>query len=70
MRRWTPSARAGRPDRRTRYDVLAHLDMADGRLGLTELATAILLSLPGELPFLAGDRVSDGVRGPRAPPTG
>jgi DNA-binding MarR family transcriptional regulator len=30
-----------------RYDVLAHLDMAGGRLGLTELATAILLSQSG-----------------------
>ena len=30
-----------------RYDVLAHLDMAGGRLGLTELAAAILLSQSG-----------------------
>jgi DNA-binding MarR family transcriptional regulator len=30
-----------------RYDVLTHLDMADGRLGLTELAAAILLSQSG-----------------------
>jgi len=31
----------------TRYDVLTHLDMAGGRLGLTELAGAILLSQSG-----------------------
>lgn len=30
-----------------RYDVLVHLDMAGGRLGLTELAAAILLSQSG-----------------------
>ena len=30
-----------------RYDVLAHLDMAGGRLGLSELAAAILLSPSG-----------------------
>ena len=30
-----------------RYDVLAHLDMAGGRLGLTELAASILLSQSG-----------------------
>jgi DNA-binding MarR family transcriptional regulator len=30
-----------------RYDVLAHLEMAGGRLGLTELAAAILLSQSG-----------------------
>ena len=30
-----------------RYDVLAHLDMADGRLGLTDLASSILLSQSG-----------------------
>ncbi len=30
-----------------RYDVLAHLDLAGGRLGLTELAAAILLSQSG-----------------------
>jgi len=30
-----------------RYDVLAQLDMAGGRLGLTELAAAILLSQSG-----------------------
>jgi len=30
-----------------RYDVLTHLDMAGGRLGLSELASAILLSPSG-----------------------
>jgi MarR family transcriptional regulator, 2-MHQ and catechol-resistance regulon repressor len=30
-----------------RYDVLAHLDMASGRLGLSDLATAIALSPSG-----------------------
>jgi DNA-binding MarR family transcriptional regulator len=30
-----------------RYDVLAHLDMADGQLGLTDLASSILLSQSG-----------------------
>jgi DNA-binding MarR family transcriptional regulator len=30
-----------------RYDVLAHLDLAGGRLGLTDLAAAILLSASG-----------------------
>jgi len=30
-----------------RYDVLAHLDMSGGRLGLTELASSILLSQSG-----------------------
>jgi len=30
-----------------RYDVLVHLDMAGGRLGLTDLAAAILLSPSG-----------------------
>jgi DNA-binding MarR family transcriptional regulator len=30
-----------------RYDVLAHLDMAGGRLGLTELASSIVLSPSG-----------------------
>ena len=30
-----------------RYDVLAHLDLADGRLGLTELAARIWLSPSG-----------------------
>ena len=30
-----------------RYDVLAHLDMAGGRLGLTDLACSILLSQSG-----------------------
>jgi DNA-binding MarR family transcriptional regulator len=30
-----------------RYDVLAHLDMAGGRAGLTELASSILLSQSG-----------------------
>jgi DNA-binding MarR family transcriptional regulator len=30
-----------------RYDVLAHLDMAGGRLGLSELASAIALSPSG-----------------------
>lgn len=30
-----------------RYDVPAHLDMAGGRLGLSELASAILLSPSG-----------------------
>ena len=30
-----------------RYDVLAHLDMAGGRLGLSELAASILLSQSG-----------------------
>jgi DNA-binding MarR family transcriptional regulator len=30
-----------------RYDVLAHLDMAGGRLGLSELAAAIMLSPSG-----------------------
>lgn len=30
-----------------RYDVLTHLDMADGRLGLTGLASSILLSQSG-----------------------
>src|SRR6516164_10710875 len=30
-----------------RYDVLAHLDMAGGRLGLTDLASSILLSQSG-----------------------
>jgi DNA-binding MarR family transcriptional regulator len=31
----------------TRYDVLTHLDQAGGRLGLTELGTAIVLSPSG-----------------------
>jgi DNA-binding MarR family transcriptional regulator len=31
----------------TRFDVLTHLDMAGGRLGLTDLAGAILLSQSG-----------------------
>jgi DNA-binding MarR family transcriptional regulator len=30
-----------------RYDVLAHLDMSGGRLGLTDLASSILLSQSG-----------------------
>jgi DNA-binding MarR family transcriptional regulator len=46
----------------TRYDVLAHLDLAGGRLGLTELATAILLSQSGLSKLLDRMEADDLVR--------
>ena len=45
-----------------RYDVLAHLDLAGGRLGLSELATAILLSQSGLSKLLDRMEAADLVR--------
>jgi DNA-binding MarR family transcriptional regulator len=45
-----------------RYDVLAHLDMAGGRLRLTELAAAILLSQSGLSKLLDRMEAADLVR--------
>ncbi len=45
-----------------RYDVLAHLDMAGGRLGLTDLASSILLSQSGLSKLLDRMEAADLVR--------
>jgi DNA-binding MarR family transcriptional regulator len=45
-----------------RYDVLAHLDMAGGRLGLSELAAAIVLSQSGLSKLLDRMEAADLVR--------
>ena len=45
-----------------RYDVLAHLDMSGGRLGLTDLASSILLSQSGLSKLLDRMEAADLVR--------